>query len=177
MKLKRPKITTMLVVFALIIYGGVLIISIQTATIEGLAENDRLALEAARLEIEVAELEFAIGRYMAYETARVNLETLMAELAKKEYTIARLEDAISNQGLLTVSDAQDDEVSLIKKDIEELEEAIAEALLERARLQTELELATENFNAVDIADVIAELARVHLGLERPGEIILHETGN
>ena len=177
MRLKRPKITTMLIVFALIIYGGVLIISIQSATTEGLAENNRLAMEAARLEIEVAELEFAIGRYMAYETARVNLETLIAELAEKEDTIARLEDAILNEGMLVVSDAQDDDVSLLQRDIAELEEEIAEAFLERTRLQAELDLATENFNAVDIADVIAEIARVHLGLERPGEIILHESNN
>ena len=177
MKLKRPKITTMLIVFALIIYGGVLIISIQNATTEGLAENNRLALEAARLEIEVAELEFAIERYMAYETARINLETLMAELSEKENKIILLEDAIANQGMLVVNDPLEDEVSLLQRDIAELEEEIAAAVLERTRIQGELELATENFNAVDIADVIAEIARVHLGLERPGEIILHETNN
>jgi len=177
MKIKRPKITTILVVFALIIYGGALIISIQNATVERERENNRLALEVAELEIEVAELEFAIARYMEYEAARAILEAAITSLSSIDDTIARLEDAIANQGMYEMVDPESGEFSLLQRDIAELEEEKAQALLERTGLQAELEIATRNFNDVDISDVIAEIARVHLGLERPEEIILHETGN
>ena len=177
MKITRPKITTILVVFALIIYGGALIISIQGATVDAERENNRLALQVAELEVEVAELEFAIERYMEYEAARITLEAAIASLSSIEDIITRLEDAISNQGLYAVVDPENGELSFIERDAAELEDEKAQALLERTRLQAELEIATESFNDVDISDVIAEIARAHLGLERHGEIILHETGN
>jgi cell division protein FtsB len=170
MKLKRPKITTMLIVFALIIYGGVLIVNIQAETQIGQDINRELALEAARLEIEVAELEFAIDRYMAYETARIALESLLEDLAATEDKIAELENAI-----LHAIPIEDEELDILIHDAAQIEERIAAAEIERVRLETELEEATANFNSVDVADVIAEIARTHLGLEMQGEIILHET--
>jgi hypothetical protein len=169
MKLKRPKITTMFIVFALIIYAGVLIVNIQAETQAGEGINRELALEAARLEVEVAELEFAIERYMAYENARLAIENLFADLAAKEERIAELENAIAR-----ALPVMDEELDILIHNAAEIEERIVLAELEKARLEAELEAATENFNAVDVADVIAEIARTHLGLEMQGEIILHE---
>ena len=170
MRFKRPKLTTMLIVFALIIYGGVLLITIQAATREGENVNRNLAMEASKLEIEVAELEFAINRYIAYENARLQIEELRErELTIKE-RIKELEEAALDS---TVYETNEAGVRILKRSLEEIEEDIAAAEVELARLQRELDAAIANFNAVDAASVIAEIAREHLGLTLPGEIILH----
>jgi cell division protein FtsB len=174
MKFGRPKITTMLIVFALIIYGGVMLISIQTATIEGEDINRRLALEAAKLEVEVAELEFAIGRYMAYETQRMNIENLRNEEASIEERILELERAAEDTEVREVNEAG---LVILKRSREEIEADIGRAYIELLRLQSELEQAVAHFNAIDASSVIAEIAREHLGLVLPGEIILHDSGN
>ena len=171
MKFKRPKITTMLIVFALIIYGGVLIVTIQTATAEGEHVNEKLALEAARLEIEVAELEFAIGRYMAYESARQHIENLREQEIAIEERITELEQALLDSGVTETNDAG---VIILKRDKADIEADILRAELDLVRLQNDLEQAMSNFNAVDASSVIAEIAREHLGLTLPGEIILND---
>ena len=172
MKFKRPKITTMLIVFALIIYGGVMIVTIQAATAEGESVNEKLALEAARLEIEVAELEFAIGRYLAYENARQHIEDLRMEEIAIEERIKELEAAHSDAGITERNDAG---LIILKRSQAEIEADILRAEMDLARLQNDLQNATANFNAIDASSVIAEIAREHLGLVLPGEIILHET--
>ena len=171
MRFKRPKLTTMFIVFALIIYGVVLLITIQTATNEREIENNRLALEASRLEIEVAELEYAIGRYLAYENARANLESLMEEAAVLDLRIIELEDIYSNP---SAPYTDNEELNVLRADRALLETEIIRAQTERDLLQTELDIATANFNAADASDVIAEIARIHLGLVLPGEIVLHK---
>ena len=174
MKFSRPKITTMLIVFALIIYGGVMLISIQTATNEAQEVNRKLALEAAKLEIEVAELEFAIGRYMAYENARANIENLRAEEMAIEDRIAELERAAEDSEIREVNEAG---LVILKRSRDEIEVDIMRAEADLYVLRNELEAAISHFNAVDASSVIAEIAREHLGLVLPGEIILHESGN
>ena len=174
MKFKRPKITTMLTVFALIIYAGVLIITIQTATIEGEEVNRKLAEDAARLEIEVAELEFAIGRYLAYETARQNIENLRAEEIALEDRIAELEEEVARSGITERNEAG---LIILRRSKEEIEIDIARAEIRLAQLRSDLDTAIDHFNAVDASRVIAEIARDHLGLELPGEIVIHESGN
>jgi cell division protein FtsB len=174
MKFKRPKITTMLIVFALIIYGGVLLITIQAATIEGQSINNELALRAATLEIEVAELEFAIGRYLAYETARLNIENMRAEEEAMEERIFELELAAIDSEVPEVNEAG---LQVLKRSREDIERDIIRAEADLYRLRNDLESAISHFNAVDASSVIAEIAREHLGLVLPGEIIIHETGN
>ena len=164
----RPKITTMLTVFALIIYAGVLIINIQTATIEGESINSKLALEAARLEVEVAELEFAIGRYMAYVNAGIKLEELRIAMAETEERIAELQAELTRPGSTTTIH----DVNALERTKDHIEQDILMAEVELIHLQTELDLATESFNAVDVSNVIAEIARTHLGLELPDEIVI-----
>ena len=174
MKFSRPKITTMLIVFALIIYGGVMLISIQTATNEAEEINRKLALEAAKLEIEVAELEFAIGRYMAYENARAHIESLRVEERAIEDRIAELELAAEDSDIREVNEAG---LVILKRSRDEIELDIMRAEADLYVLRTELESAISHFNAVDASSVIAEIAREHLGLVLPGEIILHDGGN
>lgn len=174
MKFKRPKITTMLIVFALIIYGGVMLISIQTATIERQSVNNALAVEAARLEIEVAELEFALTRYEAYETARIKIENLRAEEARIEERIAQLEEAAEDSEVRETNEAG---MEILKRDRADIEADIVREEANLARLRNELDLALENFNAVDASSIIAEIARTHLGLELPGVQVIRESGN
>lgn len=174
MKFKRPKITTMLTVFALIIYGGVLLVNIQTSTIEGESVNNTLALEAARLEVEVAELEFAIMRYMAYESRRQEIADLRIAEIEIEERIRELELALANTA---VTERNEDGLIILQRNREDIEADILRAEADLIRLQAELDMATEHFNAVDVASIIAEIAREHLGLVLPGEIILNEGSN
>ena len=63
MKLKRSKITTKIIVFALAIYAAITLISLQALSEEAKLINSNLEREVVEIEIQNANLEYAIENH------------------------------------------------------------------------------------------------------------------
>lgn len=60
MKLKKASIITKIIVFALVIFAGVTIVSIKSKTNDKTAENDALQQQINDMEVQNAELQYKV---------------------------------------------------------------------------------------------------------------------
>ena len=60
MKLKKASIITKIIVFALVIFAGVTIVSIKSKTNDKTAENDALQQQINDMEVQNADLQYKV---------------------------------------------------------------------------------------------------------------------
>ena len=60
MKLKKASIITKIIVFALVIFAGVTLVSIKSKTNDKTAENDALQQQINDMEVQNAELQYKV---------------------------------------------------------------------------------------------------------------------